>query len=478
MDAAAKIRQWREYPRKFVWDNFAVEPDAWQHEALESVAGGGVRRLAMKACVGPGKSAVLAWLGWWQLACFGRVGEHPKGAAVAITRENLADNLWAELAKWQERSVFLSQAFTWTKSRIFANDHPETWFLSARGFAQKASREELGRTLSGLHSEYPFILLDESGDMPVEVGRAAEQAMSGQEVKSGLIAQAGNPTSQEGLLYESAVAGRHLWHVVTITSDPDDPKRTPRVSVEWAKEQIERYGRDNPWIMTQILGQFPPSAFNSLLGPDEVEAAMARVYRADQIEHAAKILGVDVARFGDDSSVIFPRQGLVAFDPLVLRNVDSLQGAAQVARKDQRWGAHATFVDTSGGYGVGWIDQLRVLGHRPIGISFAGKPNNPGYYNKRTEMHFELAQWVRDGGALPQVSELVAELSSPTYSFKGDRMILEPKDLIKKRLGRSPDLADSLCLTFAQPVAPPSVQTVIQAAAMRQQSRDWDPWAD
>ena len=173
--AIDKVRRWRTDPVQFVRDNFGVEPDAWQIKALQSLGGKAdpKRRLCMKACTGPGKSAVLAWTGWHRLACFAAKGEHPKGVALSITRDNLADNLWAELSKWQARSAFLSAAFTWTKTTIYANDHPETWFLSARSFAKDADSEAIGRALSGLHSQFPFVLLDESGDMPVAVGRAA-----------------------------------------------------------------------------------------------------------------------------------------------------------------------------------------------------------------------------------------------------------------------------------------------------------------
>ena len=141
-----------------------------------SLAGGNVRnRLAMKACTGPGKSAVLSWIGWYRLACFSNGGEHPKGAALSGEgRDNLRDNLWAELSKWQKRSEFLTNCFTWNKEQIYSNDHKETWFLSARSYPKDADPEELGRSLSGLHSEFPFLLLDETGGMPTTIGQKAK----------------------------------------------------------------------------------------------------------------------------------------------------------------------------------------------------------------------------------------------------------------------------------------------------------------
>lgn len=452
-DAISRVRRWRIDPVAFVRENFEVEPDAWQIDALRHCGGDYIpnRRMAMKACTGPGKSTVLAWVGWHRLACFAAKGEHPKGAALSSTGDNLKDNLWAELAKWQARSKFLSAAFTWTKERIYANDHPETWFLSARSFAKDADAEAIGRALSGLHSKFPFILLDETGDMPVSVGRAAMQIFTGMPLDA-LIAQAGNPTSTDGLLYDSCTNGAALWRITTITADPDDPKRTPRVSIEHAREMIATQGRDNPWVMATILGLFPPAGFRSLLGIEEVTAAMGRHIGLDKYQHAARVIGVDVGRFGDDPSIIFPRQGLAAFQPTPLRNVNSEVGAGFVQRKWTEWDADACFVDGTGGYGAGWIDMLGTLGRTCFDVQFAGRPSDPKYFNKRAEIWWEGCQWVKNGGCLPNVPELVAELTVPTYSFKGDKLIVEDKDQIKKRLGRSPNYADALFTTFAEPV--------------------------
>jgi hypothetical protein len=311
----------------------------------------------------------------------------------------------------------------------------------------------LGQTLAGLHADYILFILDESGGIPDAVMASAEAALSS--CIEGHIVQAGNPTHLEGPLYRACTSERRLWHVTEITADPDDPKRATRVKAEWAREQIEKYGRDNPWVLVNVFGKFPPGSLDSLIGPDECREATTRAWRADDIAGAARILGVDVARFGDDASVIFPRQGLVAFEPLRFRNIDGTQGAGAVARKWADWCADACFVDDTGGFGAAWIDALRRLNRAPIGIAFSGRATNPRYDNKRTEMYFDAVEWIRAGGQLPPGSasnELIAALSQTTYSFRGDRLLLEPKDQVKARLGYSPDDADAFVLTFAQPV--------------------------
>lgn len=476
--ASERIREWRHDPVKFALDVFGIEPDPWQVDAMRSLGGdyNPTRRLCMKACTGPGKSATLAWMGWHRLTCFAARGEHPKGAALSITADNLKDNLWAELAKWQGRSEFLKAAFTWTKEKIYANDHPETWFLSARSFAKDANAEAIGRALSGLHSQFPFVLLDETGDMPVAVGRAANQIFTGNPRDAAII-QAGNPTSTSGLLYESCTKAAESWDVITITADPADPKRTPRVSVEHAEEMIRTYGRDNPWVMATILGLFPPTGFNALLGPDDIDASVARSYRDEDIKDAPVVLGCDVARQGDDQSAVARRRGRVAYPIRPLRIPDTMLLAQQFIRDMQEHQADAVFVDETGGYGAGVVDAMRSMKADPIGVQFGGRASDYRYFNKRSEMYFELAAWVKAGGKLPDDRELREELCATTFVFQGDKFRIVEKEIIKDQIGRSPDKADALALTFAFPVAKRDPLRHLRNENDRNASRDYDPYS-
>jgi len=446
--SSAELAAWTEDPGRFVREQFGVVPDRWQDEVLAAFPRH--QRLAMKACKGPGKTAVEAWLAWNFLA----TRAHPKIAATSITADNLADNLWAEMAKWQAKSPMLSAQFTWTKSRIFNRAAPETWWMSARTWNRTADRHQQGITLAGLHADHILFILDESGGIPDAVMAAAEASLAS--CVEGHIVQAGNPTHLEGPLWRACTGERRLWHVTEITADPADPRRSTRVSAEWARQQIEKYGRDNPWVLINVFGRFPPGALNTLIGPDECREATRRAWGEGDIAGAPRIIGVDVARFGDDASVIFQRQGLLAFPPQKFRNVDGTYGAGVVARTWRDWDADAVFIDDTGGFGSSWIDNLQRLGRAPIGVHFAGRAADPRYDNKRTEMYFQAIDWIRQGGALPPgapSAELIAALSQTTYGFRGDRLLLEPKEQVKARLGYSPDDADAFVLTFAQPVA-------------------------
>lgn len=441
----ADIDRWREHPAAFVREVFGVEPDAWQTDVLEAFPR--CPRMAMKAAKGPGKSCCLAWIAWNFLV----TRPFPKVAATSITGKTLADTLWAEMAKWQHRSPMLQACFEWQQSRIFNKEYPETWFMTARAWSASANSEQQADTLAGLHADYILFLLDEAGGIPDSVMATAEAALSSP-IEGHLIIS-GNPTHLEGPLYRACTTEKRLWHVVEITGDPNDPKRSPRISVQWAKEQIEKYGADSPWVMVNVFGRFPAASLNALVGPEDISAAQARVYQERDFARSPKILGVDVARFGDDKSIIFPRQGLVAFKPTVMRGVDGIQGAGRVSRLWEDWDADACMVDDTGGYGAAWIDCLKTLGRVAVPVPFAGKPRDPRYFNKRAEMYFELAKWIKqDGGSIPSIPELAAALTTTTYSFRGDKLLIEPKDTVKERLGYSPDEADALAITFAEPI--------------------------
>lgn len=467
------IRSWRDNPVKFVRECFGVEPDEWQKEVLMAFAT--KNRIAMKACKGPGKTTVLAWCSWNFLV----TRPHPNIAATSISRDNLSDGLWKEMAKWQLKSKFLQQEFIWTKTRIVARARPATWWMSARTWSKSADNTQQADTLSGLHADYMLFVLDEVGGFPDSVMATAEAGLaSGIETK---IIMAGNPTHLDGPLYRACTNERHLWHLVEITSDPDDPKRTPRVSIEWARQQIEKYGRNNPWVLVNVFGKFPPSSINVLLGPDDVSAAMKRHLMPDQYNWAQKRLGIDVARFGDDRTCIFPRQGLAAFHPVVMRHARdsavSVDIANRVMMAKSRWQSEMEFFDDTAGWAHGAIDVMRNAGHAPMPIQYhSQKTCDPSYVNKRAEMWMEMAKWILAGGALPPIPELVTELTAPTYWYEKGKFVLEEKDQIKERLGFSPDLGDALGLTFAIPDMPgaSSIQAVLAGGG--KMKSDWDPF--
>lgn len=466
---ATQLARWREQPQIMVRELFGVTPDTWQDEALALFPTS--PRIAMKAAKGPGKTATLSWLAWNFLL----TRPHPNIAATSISGDNLRDGLWKEMAHWRGKSELLKSLFEWQTERIFMRAHPATWFMSARTWPKSADITQLGNTLAGLHSDYIMFLIDESGSIPVAITVSAEAALSS--CVEGHIVQAGNTNTLDGALYAACVKQKHLWHVIQITGDPDNPKRSSRISIDWAREMIKTYGRDDPYVKLMVLGDWPAASIDALLGPEDVERAMGRKYQEHDVAHAPRILGVDVAREGDDASVIYPRQGLVAFKPKVMRNVTGIVGGGQVARVWNDWNVDAVFIDNTGGFGSSWIDVLSTLNRSAIPVGFAERASDKRYVNRRAEMYFKMAQWVRDGGSLIDAPpELIGELTQTTYTFRGDALLLEPKDVMKVKLGRSPDIADALALTFAEPVASKLAQEVLPRA--RQQDNNYDVFSE
>ncbi len=218
--------------------------------------------------------------------------------------------------------------------------------------------------------------------------------------------------------------------------------------------ELEQIHRQTPehLFRQEYLCDFTADADDVLISSDTVVQASGRKYAPAEIAHAPKIIGVDPARFGADRSVIFCRQGLQTFEPEVLRKTDNMTLAAHVAAAIQNFHPDAVFIDAGCGGGV--IDRLRQLGFSVTEINFGAAPLKAGQYaNKRAEMWGEMRAWLQNGGALPAMAELRADLCGVRYSFDpAGKLKLESKETLKERTGRSPDLADALALTFAMPV--------------------------
>jgi hypothetical protein len=469
---AETIRRWRSDARQFVRECIGVLPDPWQDHALGLISKPQTRRLGFKACKGPGKTAVLAWIIWWFLACH----VESKVGCTSITEGNIDSNLWPELWKWMNRSAFLKAAFVWTKTTVARKGNPN-WFAVKRTWPKSGDAQQQADALAGIHADDVMFVLDESGGIPQAVMVTAEAVLATLKPDHrSIVVQAGNPTHTTGPLYRACTTDRALWEIITITGDPEHPMRSPRIDLSWAQEQIQSYGRDNPWVLVNVLGEFPPSSINALLGIEDVEAAMHRHLRPDQFEWAQKRIGVDVARFGDDRTVLFPRQGLAAFRPVQLRHLDTVQIATRIAKGYMDWKAEMVLIDDSGHWGHGVVD---LLGHSMVtAIPMRGedKSPDPKYKNLRSYAAFHKAQWVKKGGALPNMPEIIPEFTEPTYTFTvGGVFMVEPKPLIKARLGYSPDCADALDETFTLPDQPSELMA--QITSKRTATRDFDPYA-
>ena len=223
-----------------------------------------------------------------------------------------------------------------------------------------------------------------------------------------------------------------------------DEKELAALKVEMSENEFRQ----------EFLCDFSAAQDNGLIPIDDIRAAANKFYRESEYMGAPLIYGIDVARFGSDASVIFKRRGLVAFEPIVIRKFDNMALADRIAVEMAKEKPEAIFIDSGAGQGV--IDRLRQMRFDVVEVPFGAQAiDKEQFANRRMEMWWHMAQWIKQGGAIPPDPVLQGDLGAPTYGYtpKGPK-ILEAKDKLKERIGRSPDLADALALTFAAPVAP------------------------
>jgi len=229
----------------------------------------------------------------------------------------------------------------------------------------------------------------------------------------------------------------------------------------------------------EYLCDFSAAGDDQLIALADTEDAAQRIYQKAEVRFSPVVLGIDPARFGDDRSVVFRRQGKQGFKPIVYRGIDNMDLAARIANLIEEHNPDAVFCDAGAGSGV--IDRLRQLSYDVIEIPFGGKATKPDQYiNRRTEMWWLMKEWIEEGGAIPNDTALKQELATPIYWYDNvGRKVLESKDQIKKRLqgAGSPDLADALALTFALPVAKKIAEDIyIKRRKVATQKEEYDPY--
>lgn len=193
------------------------------------------------------------------------------------------------------------------------------------------------------------------------------------------------------------------------------------------------------------------------------------------------VMGVDVARFGDDRSVIYVRRGRDArsIAPIIMQGVDTMTLSARIMEEIDRLHPDGVFVD-EGGVGGGVVDRLRQMGYSVIGVNFGGKADRqidgvPKTANKRGQIWATMREWLKSGGAIPDSRDLEMDLTGPLYSYDANNaIVLERKSDMKKRGIRSSDIADALALSFSYPVVPRSTQRMVQAREVQDFNPIWN----
>lgn len=307
--------------------------------------------------------------------------------------------------------------------------------------------------LRGLY--FDAVSLDEVAQMKPEVwGEIIRPALADREGKAVFI---GTPK------------GINLFHEMyqRAASDPTwflGVYRADETGVLSAEELAQaRASMSDAQYRQEFLCDFSASSEDILIPLDVVLAAAKKRYEFKTIAHAAIVMGVDVARFGDDKSVVISRQGLSVIDIKKYAKMDLMTLAARVSGDIERLSPQTVFIDSIG-VGAGLVDRLRQLGRSVIEVNAGSSSDMPHAKNKRSEMWVAMRDWLHSGGAIPNDQELIAQLSCVEYKYDAnDRIQLARKDEIKKDGMPSPDIADALALTFAYPVAKEYRKSTLQA---------------
>lgn len=385
-------------------------------------------------------SAEVAWILLW--ACSTR--PHIAGWVTANTQAQLKSKTWRELAVWHKRAVN-AHWFQWTATRFHHVDHPETWGIDALPWTEHNSE-----SFAGLHAKYVLMIMDEASAIADKIWEVAEGAMT---TPRAMWFCFGNPTKTTGRFRECFGKYKHRWRGRQI--DSRTCKMTNKVKInEW----LEDHGEDSDFFRVRVRGQFPRLSTQQLVSSEHVEEARKRDLQIDAYIYQPLVMGVDVARFGSDESVITIRQGRKVWPQKLYHGLNNIQLAARVAEVYRGLDGPATILVDEVGVGAGVVDYLMSMGYPVIGVNAGAKAeDDKKYYNKRSEMWCRMRDWFEGSGDIPDDPILSDQITALEYQYDlKERIKLERKEDLRDRLPElgSPDRADSLALTFAEIVAP------------------------
>lgn len=426
-------------------------PRAWQVRVLKDIGArlaagaattGDVIKEAVASGHGVGKSALVSWLIKWAMDTF----QDTRGVATANTQTQLLTKTWPELAKWHRMSLTKSW-FNLTATAYISTlpGHEKTWRFDAVPWSVTNTE-----AFAGLHNEGKRLLLifDEASAILDKVWEVAEGALTDEGTEI-IWCVFGNPTRNHGRFW-SCFHGtdKGSWNAIQV-----DSRTVPGINLVQIQKWVKEYGEDSDFVRVRVRGVFPRAGSLQFIANDDVAAAMRRP--AYGYEEDGRVMGVDVARHGDDQSVICFRQGRKVFPFKRMRIANTMQLASRVAEAMQEFEPDMVFVDATGmGWGV--VDRLHQMGFKNVvGVQVGEKAHDESRYRKlRDELWGRMRDAIQDGASLPEDPELEADLTIPEYGFDDrQRYVLESKDDMKARGVASPDSADALAVSYFAPVA-------------------------
>lgn len=442
-------------------------PRSWQKEVMleveEHLACERTRhqplRIARSSGHGIGKSAAMAMINKWALDTM----PDTRVVITANTEGQLLTKTSPEIAKWNSLSLtshwFKENAMSLTS---LAPGHSKSWRSDLVTWSEKNTE-----AFQGLHNLGKRIVLmfDEASGIVDKVWEVSMGALTDEDTEILWLAF-GNPTKNTGMFRRAFGKDRALWRTKQI-----DSREVEGTNKKYLEEIASTYGEDHDITRVRVRGQFPSTSSMQFIGMDLAEAAQQRE-PMDRLASDPLLFGVDLARFGDDQSVLAIRCGRDAVSRpwKTWDHMDSMTIAGDIALEARRWHPDAIMVD-AGNIGGAVIDRLRqLIPDVPVMEVWFGQKLNaqngvteldPGISvkcaNKRSMIWTKMRHWLRIG-SIPNEQRLLDDLTGPEYGFdSADAILLEKKADMKKRDLPSPDWGDALACTFAEPVMPRAV---------------------
>lgn len=461
------ILYYADHPVEFVEDIIGATPDEEQAKILRSVAQN--QMTSVRSGHGVGKSTVEAWVVIWFMV----TRPFPKIPCTAPTQHQLFDILWAEVSKWLRHNKALADEIVWTKEKVYMKGYPEEWFAVAR----TASKPD---ALQGFHADDVLYIIDEASGVDDSIFEPVLGALSTPGAK---LLMCGNPTQLSGFFYESHNKNRASYAAFHI-----DGRKSSRVSQDFVQTIIRMYGEDSDVFRVRVAGDFPLQEDDIFIPLPLVENSIMTEYSPRKKPDSIHI-GCDVARFGDDRTVIGykidekaefykKRQGqdtMKTADDIVLLGEMLVQRYRLTPDKDD---PIPVKVD-DGGVGGGVVDRLRQMKRNApeklwwleiYPVIFGQRIKHKHYHDSTTYMMSVVKKLLQpydeDGQRkpveliLPDDDDLVAQLSGRKYGLtETSKIKVESKDAMKKRGRPSPDEADCVLL-LCLPVKPPKKKGV------------------
>ncbi len=397
---------------------------------------------------GVGKSAFTSWINLWNMSC--NIGA--TSITTANTESQLKSRTWAELGKWHTLMINAH----WFEMNTMSLK-PAPWFqtalekhlrVSSRYYYAEAQlwSEEKPDSFAGAHNPAGMtVIFDEASGIPKKIWDVADGFFSEPSLHRYFFCFS-NPRRNTGEFFECFNKHRDTWLRRNL-----DSRDVEGIDVAYMNQIVEKHGKDSDEARIEVRGEFPKQGDNQFISREAVDGAVERLLETDS--YAGLIMGVDIARFGDDTTVIYFRRGRDArsIKPIKLKGRDNMAVANECAHWIEEYKPDAVCIDAGNGTGV--IDRLREMGYKVNEIWFGSKAEGEEWADLRTEMWARMREWLQ-GGCIPDDRDLKDDILGPEYGFdKYERIKLESKEKMKKRGIASPDSGDALAVTFAVKVA-------------------------